>query len=83
MWLRVVRHVGFETPFSQWLQDRKNAKLIAHRFDEAGYVRVPNLEAKDQQWIVAKKRQRIYGRRELSLNKQVEAARVLVNPGRR
>ena len=53
--------------FSDWLLDRKNARRIPHRLEACGYVAVRNSYAKDGQWKVDGKRQRIYAKASLSL----------------
>ena len=56
--------------FACYLQDRRNARKIPHRFEACGYVPVRNPYAEDGLWAINKRRQVIYGRTCLS-----EAAR--------
>lgn len=51
--------------FSEWLRDRRNRRVIAHRFKGAGYLSVRNPNAKDGLWKVDNVRQVIYGRHEI------------------
>jgi len=62
--------------FSEWLRDRKNARRIPHRFEACGYVAVRNDSAKDGQWKIEGKRQVVYGKAELPLQKRIAAARM-------
>ena len=64
--------------FGKWLYDRKNARLIPHRLEACGYVRVRNQGAKDGHWKVNGKRQVIYAKAELSPRDQYAAASRLV-----
>ncbi len=50
------------TSFADFLQDRRNARTIGHRFEECGYVPVRNSGAEDGLWAIRKRRQVIYGR---------------------
>lgn len=63
-----------------WLSDRSNRRKIPHRFEEAGYVQIENPDAKDGQWVIDKRRQAVYARKELSLNAQLAAAVKLTQP---
>jgi len=60
--------------FADWLLDRKNSRLIPHRFEKCGYVRVRNETAVDGQWKVNGKRQAIYGRADLTPRDRYNAA---------
>ena len=63
--------------FRDWLIDRKNRRQIPHRLEAADYVQIRNEAAKDGMWVVKKKRQVIYGRRDLSLRDRIVAAQKL------
>jgi len=53
--------------FGDWLRDRKNRRNIPHRLEACGYQAVRNPDAaSDGLWKVYGKRQRIYGKTELS-----------------
>jgi hypothetical protein len=52
--------------FRNWLEDRRNSRLIPHRLEACGYVAVRNNGAKDGLWKVADKRQVIYAKVELT-----------------
>lgn len=64
--------------FSEWLKDRKNRRIIPHRFEACGYVPVRNPDAESGLWRIGGERQVIYGRTQLSLSEQIRAARELV-----
>ena len=53
-------------PFVDYLQDRRNARKIPHRFEACGYVPVRNPYAEDGSWAIKKRRQVVYGRACLS-----------------
>ena len=63
--------------FSVWLKDRKNAKLIPHRLEAAGYIAVRNPAAKDGYWRLEGRRQAVYARYDLPLRDQLAAAGAL------
>ncbi|MBR1238472.1 primase-helicase family protein, partial [Bradyrhizobium sp. AUGA SZCCT0182] len=69
--------------FHEWLTDRKNRRVIPHRFEKCGYVPVRNEDAKDGLWVIGGKRQTVYGRSDLPLSERVVAARRLSNAGNR
>jgi hypothetical protein len=64
---------GAKLSFIEWLNDRKNARMISHRMGECGYVPVRNRAAKDGQWRVKGKRQTVYAKAELSVRGRHEA----------
>src|SRR5205085_3873765 len=64
-----------DSNFGEFLGDRKNARRISHRMEEAGYLPVRNDGAKDGQWSVGGKRQTIYGKKTMDLRHRVAAAR--------
>jgi hypothetical protein len=62
--------------FGEWVKDRRNARQIPHRFEQAGYVAVRNDSDKtDGRWKVRGKRVVIYSKAELSLRERIIAAR--------
>ena len=61
--------------FVDWLTDRKNRRILPHRFEACGYVPVRNPNAEDGLWKIANRRQVIYARANLSLADQIRAAR--------
>lgn len=63
--------------FTKWLKDRKNARQIPHRLEDAGYVAVNNEWRRDGRWKVRGKNLNVYARKELSLSDQIQAARKL------
>jgi hypothetical protein len=60
--------------FGLWLADSKNARKIPHRFESCGYNRVHNPDAEDGRWKIGKRREVVYGRRELSQQERLAAA---------
>jgi hypothetical protein len=65
---------GSDSDFVEWMRDRKNRRLIPHRFEQAGYVAVRNDTAKDGLWKIKDKRQVVYAKATLSVAEQVKAA---------
>jgi hypothetical protein len=59
---------------ADWLRDRKNRRLIPHRFEQCGYVPVRNAAATDGLFVVDGRRQVIYGRSDLSPTQRQAAA---------
>lgn len=60
-----------------WLNDRKNRRVVPHRFERCRYTPVRNPDAADGLWKVGDRRQVVYGRLDLPLSKLIEAARKL------
>lgn len=68
--------------FRAWLQDRKNARAVPHRFEEVGYVAARNPGAKDGRWKVGGNKRVIYARQEMTLRDQLAEARRLAGEPR-
>jgi hypothetical protein len=66
-----------DSGFAEFLRDRKNARRISQRMEEAGYLPVRNETAKDGQWRVNGKRQVVYGKKAMDLRDRMAAARQL------
>jgi hypothetical protein len=64
-------------PFSEWIADRKNRRVIPHRLKSCGYVPVRNDAAKDGLWKIKGARQVIYVKAELSVSDRLTAAGAL------
>jgi hypothetical protein len=76
--LTAVRNQCTDPSFLEWLGDRKNARRIPHRMEEAGYVPVRNPDAKaDGHWRVGGKRQAVYAKKKLPPIDRLRAARAL------
>jgi Family of unknown function (DUF5906) len=60
-----------------WLRERKSLRAIPHRLEKCGYTPIRNDDRKDGLWIVYGRRQVIYGKRTLSINERISAARKL------
>jgi hypothetical protein len=63
--------------FYEWLSERKNRRVIPHKFERCGYTPVRNGDAKDGLWVIGGKRQVVYAQSDLSLDEKVKAARKL------
>jgi hypothetical protein len=63
--------------FLQWITDRKNRRVIPHRFESCGYTPIRNDAAKDGQWKIAGTRQTVYAKKTMPLAEQLKAARRL------
>ncbi|TAI67658.1 primase-helicase family protein [Bradyrhizobium sp. Leo170] len=61
--------------FADWLQDRKNRRVIPHRLEVAGYQPIRNPTAESGLWVAHGKRQVIYARTNLSAAERLVAAR--------
>jgi hypothetical protein len=70
-----VKRASGNPSFMQWLEDRKNARRIPHRFEECGYVRVRNPDAEDGFWRIGGRRQAVYTKQELTPRERIVAAR--------
>jgi hypothetical protein len=68
-----IRQVS-DASFTEWLNERKNARQVSHRLDTCGYQMLRNPKAKDGNWKIAGKRQVIFMRQELSFNEARAAA---------
>ena len=60
--------------FYDWLTDRRNIRAIPHRMEKCGYVSVQNDSRKDGFWLIDKKRQAVYAKKDLSFRDQHAAA---------
>jgi Family of unknown function (DUF5906) len=63
-----------EHGFAEWLRDRRNARAISHRLEDAGYVSVRNPAAKDGRWKIHGIHTVIYARKDLSIRERHIAA---------
>jgi hypothetical protein len=55
-----------QSPFLEFLQDRKSSRVIAHRLEACDYVALRNTDAKDGLWKIDGQRRVIYGKSTLS-----------------
>jgi hypothetical protein len=69
---------GHDSDFVDWMKDRKNRRLIPHRFEQAGYAAVRNATAKDGLWKIKGKRQVVYAKATLSITEQMKAVRKML-----
>jgi hypothetical protein len=70
--LSMLRH-----EFADWLSERKNRCVLAHRFAACGYVLVRNPDRETGLWVIDGRRQAVYGKAGLTLRDQIAAARKL------
>lgn len=68
-----------EEDFRDWMNDSRNRRQIPNRFEEAGYVKVRNPDAKDGMWKILGKRVVVYGQKKLSEQSRISAARQLIS----
>jgi hypothetical protein len=72
-----------DAEFASWLEDRRNARQIPYRFEEAGYVAVRNpADKSDGRWKIGNKRHVIYAKKTLSKRDQLAAARAYAEGAR-
>jgi hypothetical protein len=64
--------------FREWLEDRKNRRLIAHRLEDCGYTAIHNPDRQDGLWKVLNKPKVIYGRADRSQKERLQAAQELI-----
>jgi hypothetical protein len=60
--------------FAEWLQDRRNRRMIPHRLEVCGYVAVQNPDANDGLWKISGRRQVVYVKASLAPRDQIAAA---------
>ena len=63
--------------FKTWLSDRKNRRVIPHRFEACEYLPVRNPDNKTGVWVINGERQVVYAKQVLPLREQIAAARRL------
>jgi Family of unknown function (DUF5906) len=76
--IQIINHLDDEDDFKFWLKDRRNRRIIPHRFEGCGYVPVRNDAAKDGLWKIGGRRMVIYAKAVLSIAEQIEVANRLV-----
>jgi Family of unknown function (DUF5906) len=64
-------------PQLDWLYELKSRRVIPHRLEDCGYLRVSNPDNAQGLWTVKAKRCAIYARRELRAADRLQAARAL------
>ena len=67
--------------FEAWIKDRKNRRVVPHRFEKCGYVPVRNDTAQDGLWKINGARQAVYAKSTLSIRERLRAANELVTLG--
>jgi hypothetical protein len=63
--------------FKDWLSDRRNRRVIPHRFEACEYVAVRNPDRTTGVWVIDGERQVVYAKQVLPLRAQLAAAREL------
>jgi hypothetical protein len=63
--------------FEKWLKDRRNRRIIPHRFEAYGYTPVRNKDATDGLWRVCGVRQVIYTLADLTPGQRRDATRAI------
>jgi Family of unknown function (DUF5906) len=63
--------------FYEWIVERKNRRVMPHRFESCGYVPVRNDAARDGLWKIKGERQVVYARADLSISDRLAAAKRL------
>lgn len=58
----------------EWLEERKNRRIVPHRLEQCGYVPVRNGDAKDGLWKISGARQVVYSKATLSIHDRRKAA---------
>jgi hypothetical protein len=74
----LLNAAGHGSSFYEWLDDRKNRRVIPHRLEQCGYVKVRNDAADDGLFVVDGRRQVIYARSDLTAERRMRAAKMLV-----
>jgi hypothetical protein len=69
----LIHATDYHGDFHQWLEDRKNRRIIPHRLEAAGYVRVRNEDRSTGMWVVGGVRQAVYAKKSLTLKQQHKA----------
>jgi Family of unknown function (DUF5906) len=72
----IIDHAS-DLNFTQWLEDRKNRRVIPHRLERVGYVPVRNETSKQGLWVIDGTRQVVYVKSTLPLREQFRAAEKL------
>ena len=76
--LERVRHMG-SAEFEAWAGDRKNRRVMPHRFERCGYAPIRNPDADDGLWKIGRRRQVVYARNGISTTEKLKAARDLTD----
>ena len=70
---QIEAKLEYGSSFRHWLEDRRNAKVVPHRLEAAGYVRLSNPDAKDSAWRIDTRRRVVYAQKELSTSEAHKA----------
>jgi Family of unknown function (DUF5906) len=69
--------------FVVWMHDRRNRRVIPYRFEECGYVSVPNPDNKQGLWVINGRRQVVYGRRDLEQRALIAHTQLMMKQGKK
>jgi hypothetical protein len=67
--------------FFEWINERKNRRVILRRLEACKYVRIDNPDNAGRYWAVGGKRKVIYAKSDLPLNAQIAAAQARQRQG--
>jgi hypothetical protein len=70
----MIKQHADSADLAEWLGDRRHARAIPHRLEDAGYVSIRNPAAKDGVWKINGRRTPIYVRKDLSIHDRHVAA---------
>lgn len=68
--------------FRTWINDRRNRRMIPHRLEKCGYVRVRREGSDDGLWKINDSRQTVYAKRTLPIRDRIAAATKLMDASR-
>jgi hypothetical protein len=74
---QILNAKSVDESFKYWLTEPRNRTRHARRFEECGYVAVPNNDAKDKLWPILGRRQIAYALELYSFSERVEAVQRL------
>ena len=74
----IINDLVSQSPSLDWLYDPKSRRIVPHRLEDCGYIRVSNPGSIQGLWKVKGKSCAIYARKELSVADRLKAARALV-----
>ena len=77
----VERHAAGS--FVLWMHDRRSRRVIPYRFEECGYVSVPNPDNKQGLWVINGRRQVVYGRRDLDQRALIAHTQLIMKQGKK
>jgi Family of unknown function (DUF5906) len=76
--LQQLVQITSDSGLADWLNDRKNRRMIPYRLEQCSYAPIRNPGPEDGLWKLNNKRQVIYAKTALPLRDQIQAARRMV-----